>query len=352
MKKTRVVAAMSGGVDSSVTAYLLKEMGHEVIGITMKLWKSNTTPSERSCCGTSALDDARRVAQMLDVPYYAIDMAQEFENTVIKNFIDEYNVGRTPNPCVQCQISMKFGTLLAKARSFRADYVATGHYAKLVHGGRHQVFKASADEKDQSYAFWPLTQKQLSHILLPLGDLPSKAEVRAIAKKIGLHVAEKKDSQEICFISSNYRDFLAERGTVYRPGEFVTTDGKIVGLHNGHQNFTVGQRKGLNIAMGEAYYVAEIQPTTNRVVIGKRDELNKNKFRVIKANWSGIARPSESLSAFAKIRYGGKEKSVTLIPEGDDILVEARDPVWAASPGQSAVFYDKDGCVLAGGYIA
>lgn len=351
-KKTRVVVAMSGGVDSSVTAALLsRDPSFEVVGITIKLWPKDASPGQKSCCGVSAVDDARRVASKLDIPYYALDMVQEFENGVITPFINSYVAGETPNPCLDCQKNIKFGSLLTKARSLNAKFVATGHYARLTQNdGRFQIYKAKDLAKDQSYTFYGLSQKQLSQTLLPLGNL-TKPEVRKIAADLGLAVAEKKESMDICF-TDNYRDFLAGRGIANRPGEFVTTDGKVVGLHSGHHNYTVGQRKGLNLALGEAYYVTEVQPDTNRVVVGLRDSLNKTRFAVNGVNWSGIPKPDSSIDVLIKIRYGAKELPVTLTPDGDSVIVESQSPLWGISPGQSAVFYNDSGMVLGGGYIA
>lgn len=351
MNKIRVVAAMSGGVDSSVTAAILSQNPNfEVIGITINLWPKDASPGQKSCCGVNAMDDARMVANKIGIPYYALNMVNEFERGVIQPFINTYKNGQTPNPCIECNNHIKFGTLIAKAKSFNAQFVATGHFARLEHNERFQVFKAKDLDKDQSYTFYGLSQQQLSHIMLPLGNV-TKTEVRKIAAEIGLSVAEKKESMDICF-TSNYREFLAGRGITSKPGEFVTSDGKIVGLHNGYHNYTVGQRKGLGLSLGDPHYVMEIRPASNQVVVGTKEALNKTRFTIKDVNWSGIACPENPTEAFVKIRYGAELMPATLTPNGNLVTVDAKTPLWAASPGQSAAFYDANGMVLGGGYIS
>jgi tRNA-specific 2-thiouridylase len=359
-ERMRVVVAMSGGVDSSVSAYLLKEAGHDVIGMTMKIWpgEKDTAAGQKSCCGTDAICDARRVAQLLDIPYYVIDMANDFENTVIADFVGEYMAGRTPNPCIRCNIDMKFGRLLVKAREVRADKVATGHYARLVQdpvSGRYQVFRANDLEKDQSYALWGLSQGQLSRALFPLGEL-EKPQVREIARKLTLPVSDKPDSQDICFVTKDYREFIAGKAPAPGPGTFVDSDGKPLGSHAGYTHFTVGQRRGLGTAFGERTYVLAIEPAANRVVLGSETQLHRQRFRLDRVNWVGTARPEGSLECLVKIRYGGPAIPAVIESDaaGDGATITAHTPLRAVAPGQSAVLYAAtgSGMVLGGGLIS
>lgn len=353
----RVVVAMSGGVDSSVAAYLMKQAGHDVIGMTMKIWPGEAKAAEgqRSCCGTDAVQDARRVAQILDIPYYVMDMVDTFEQKVIGNFVSEYMAGRTPHPCITCNTDMKFGQLLVKAREVKADKVATGHYARLVLDeatGRYQVFRAGSMEKDQSYALWGLTQEQLSRALFPLGEL-DKPRVREIAHELGLPVADKPDSQEICFVSTgNYRDFIAGKAPQPGPGAFVDAAGNTLGEHPGYTHFTIGQRRGLGVAMGDPRYVIQIRPTTNQVVLGTEAELARHTFEVRGVNWLAIGAPAEPVDCLVKIRYNGPPRAGRVVAAGDGrVSVMANEPFRAVTPGQSAVFYAEDGMVLGGGFI-
>jgi tRNA-specific 2-thiouridylase len=363
---------MSGGVDSSVTAYLLRELGYDVVGMTMKIWPGDgqATGAQRSCCGTDAVADARRVAQILEIPYYVIDMVGDFEREVIGNFVSEYMAGRTPHPCIRCNTQMKFGRLLAKACEVGAAKVATGHYARLRQDrrtGRWQVLRAAFAAKDQSYALWGLTQDQLARALFPLGEMDDKARVREIARTLALPVSDKPDSQEICFVSTgNYREFLAGRTPGPGAGDFVDARGAVLGRHAGHTHFTVGQRRGLGIARGERTYVVAIQPDANRVVLGGERDLSRAEFSVAPVNWLSIPRPDGPIACSVKIRYNGPPAPAEVVaaapaaaPGGtaspaatDRAVVRAATGFRAVTPGQSAVFYDAEGMLLGGGLIA
>ena len=320
----------------------------------MKLWKPDAPHGEKSCCGVDAVNDARRVAQILDIPYYALDMAEEFEDTVIKNFVSEYQAGRTPNPCITCNIDMKFGKLLAKAHAIGAERVATGHYAKLRHdtnNDRYIISRADDHSKDQSYTMWGLSQSQLAKMLLPLGAY-SKHQIRELAKKIGLPTADKKDSQEICFVATDYRDFLKGRNIETKPGNFVDPDGRVLGQHDGHLNFTVGQRKGTRLALGEPAYVIAKDAINNLVTLGNKAQTHKTEFRLRNVNWQSIVPPKDFLEAHIKARYNDALHPVKVFAMDDGLaLIRAEQPIWAITPGQSAVFYDDHGDVLGGGYI-
>ena len=279
MEKKRVVVGMSGGVDSSVAAWLLKEQGYEVIGVTMQIWPEETpedVEENGGCCGLSAVEDARRVAQQLSIPHYVMNFRQEFQEKVIDYFMDEYLHGRTPNPCIACNRYVKWEALLERSLSIGADYIATGHYAQIgqLPSGRYALKKSATAAKDQTYALYNLTQKQLSHTLMPVGAY-TKEEIRTFAKQLGLLVAKKPDSQEICFVpDKDYARFIEEHAKVKIPeGNFVWTDGSVIGRHKGITHYTIGQRKGLGLSMGRPVVVTEIRPETNEVVIGETPDV-------------------------------------------------------------------------------
>ena len=353
----KVVVGMSGGVDSSVAALILKEQGYDVIGVTMQIWQDEdiTEASENGgCCGLSAVDDARRVAQVIGIPYYVMNFKKEFNEKVIDYFISEYLDGRTPNPCIACNRYIKWEALLHRAISIGADYIATGHYGKIeqLDNGRYAVLKSASQNKDQSYVLYNLTQEELSRTLFPLYGM-EKEEVRETAQKAGLPVAHKKDSQDICFIKDgDYAGFIErETGIAATPGNFVDTKGNILGRHTGIIHYTIGQRKGLGIAFGEPRYVIRINVKDNEVVLGTLEELMSKEIVIDNINY--MAEPSviEPIRVNGKIRYSAKDAVCTVYPEENGRIRAVFDePVRAATPGQAAVFY-LENMILCGGTI-
>ena len=306
----KVVVGMSGGVDSSVAAWLLKEQGYDVIGVTMQIWQDEDTEvqeAEGGCCGLSAVDDARRVAMDLGIPYYVMNFKEEFRKNVMDYFVGEYVEGRTPNPCIACNRHVKWESLLRRSMAIGADYIATGHYAQIdrLPGGRYSLKTSVTAAKDQTYALYNLTQEQLSHTLMPVGSY-HKEEIRDMAKRLGLPVAHKPDSQEICFIPDHdYASFIEEyTGRELPPGNFVDLDGRVLGRHRGITHYTVGQRKGLNLSMGRPVFVVEIRPETNEVVIGDNEDVFTNVLRCDKLNWMAVdGLHGKPMDVIAKIRY-------------------------------------------------
>ena len=354
---SKVVVGMSGGVDSSVAAYLLKEQGYDVIGVTMQIWQEEDACSVEEnggCCGLSAVEDARRVASALEIPYYVMNFKKEFRENVIDYFTDEYLSGRTPNPCIACNRYVKWEALLNRSMAIGAEYIATGHYARIerLANGRYTLRRSATLAKDQTYALYNLTQEQLAHTLMPVGAY-AKDEIRSIAEKIGLLVADKPDSQDICFVpDGDYASFIRENtGREIPEGNFVTPDGKILGRHKGIIHYTVGQRKGLGLALGYPAFVLEIRPDTNEVVIGTYEESLTHTVRADRINFMSVENLTEPRRVFAKIRYNHKGAWCTVEKTGEDeIVCRFEEPQRAVTPGQAVVLYDRE-YVLGGGTI-
>lgn len=372
----RVVLAMSGGVDSSVAAHLLLEQGHDIIGVFMRHGEEsaaacdldsgeanpllpllqNRADHKQGCCSASDAEDARKVADKLSIPFYALNLQKDFSR-IIDYFVDEYTIGRTPNPCVMCNNWIKFGRLFDYADSIDAEYVATGHYARLVHDQQNQIRLARGIDgtKDQAYVLFGIEQKYLSRMFLPVGGFP-KTEIRDIARGISLRVADKKDSQEICFVTSGHHgDFVRQRrGEIDLSGEIITTDGTVVGRHSGIENYTIGQRKGLGVALGTPHYVVKINRDSRQVVLGSHDELGKTSLQADRTNWLITPEPEKPFRCQAQIRYNSAPQDATAsISEmnGEKILQVTFDQsVHGIAPGQAVVCYEGN-MVIGGGWI-
>lgn len=354
----KVVVGMSGGVDSSVAAYLLKEQGYEVIGVTMQIWQDEDEAAkqdEGGCCGLSAVEDARRVAQYLDIPYYVMNFKKEFKAHVIDYFVKEYLHGRTPNPCIACNRYVKWESLLQRSLSIGADYIATGHYARIdrLKNGRYALRTSVTAAKDQTYALYNLTQEQLAHTLMPVGAY-TKDEIRQLAEQLKLPVAHKPDSQEICFIPDHdYAGFIDREAGREVPGagNFVAADGTILGRHKGITHYTIGQRKGLGIAFGEPVFVTQIRPETDEVVLGRQEEVFCSRLRCNRLNFMSEDGLHGKKEVLAKIRYSHQgQRCVLEWVEQDLVQCSFDEPVRAVTPGQAVVFYDGD-YVFGGGTI-
>ena len=370
---SRVVLAMSGGVDSSVAAHLLLRQGHEVIGVFMRhgeqspvacsdQWAAGSTElpilparldHKQGCCSATDAEDARRVAEVLSIPFYALNLQEEF-NQIIDYFVDEYSTGRTPNPCVMCNNWIKFGKLFDYADSIDAQYVATGHYAQLMNGEDRSnplLCRGVDTLKDQSYVLFGIDRQRLSRMLLPVGNF-CKAEIRELAMEFGMPVANKKDSQEICFVASGRYHQLVKVRRAHQDlsGQIVTTDGSVVGTHDGIERFTVGQRRRLGVALGEPFFVVRIERDTRRVVVGRREELARCKLTASSTNWL-VDEPSEPIRCSAQIRYNSSASSAVVEPLADrQMRVTFDEPQFGVSPGQAVVCYNGNR-VLGGGWI-
>jgi len=358
-KMGKVLVAMSGGIDSTVSAVMLHEQGYEVIGITMKTWdyaNSGGAKKETGCCSLDSINDARQVAVELGFNHYIIDIREEFGNFVIDNFVDEYLAGRTPNPCVLCNTHIKWESLLKKADAMDCAFIATGHYAQVRNENNRYVISKGLDEnKDQSYVLWGVSQQCLSRTIFPIGGF-HKPAIRQMARDMGyMELSNKPESYEICFVPDNdYRGFLKRKDPTLEArvqgGNFLDVTGNVIGKHEGYPFYTIGQRKGLGKAFGKPMFVTEIQPETNTVVLGEEVDLERNGMKVGKLNLQKYERIEGSLPAITKVRYKHDGESSVIKEDGDIIDVEFMTKVNAIAPGQSAVFYE-DNDVIGGGII-
>ena len=355
--KDKVLVAMSGGVDSSVTLLRIIEMGYEAIGITMKLWEyknfGGNNLQENNCCAVSSINKAKLVCETMGVPHYTIDFTDSFKENVVDNFVDEYLSGRTPNPCVRCNSFIKWDTFIEQAKILGAKYIATGHYAQIEEkNGNHFIKQGVDSKKDQSYVLWGIPKETLSKTILPLGGL-TKEEVRQIARDNKLETAEEPESMEICFIAdNNYKRFINEyapdKVAKIKDGKTLNEKGEELGKNDGYINYTIGQRRGIGLSNPDPLYVKEINPKDNNIVVGKKDSLLKNICKVKNLNWL-IEKPKFPHNTLCQIRYNGRKAEAIIIQEGDDFIVNFNDPQLAITPGQSIVFYTDD--ILSGGGI-
>jgi len=348
---------MSGGVDSSATAALLLEQGYEVIGITLKLWPQDcVNRAEDKCCGPQAVTDARAVCHTLGIPYYLIDEAAEFQKHVISYFADEYKAGRTPNPCVLCNQNLKFGRLIDRASQLGADYIATGHFARIeknAEGSRYLLKRGRDLKKDQSYFLFSLRQDQLARAMFPLGE-KTKSDTREVARHCHLKTADKEESMEICFVpDKNYGGFLQQAGLAHKHrGEIVDLHGTVLGHHDGIEFYTIGQRRGLGITTPKPVYVVEVDAENNRVVVGDESALDRDEFTATNCNWIPFDKLTEPIEAMTKIRYNHPGVPATVTPTvNGSVKVKMHSPQRAITPGQAAVFYQEN-LVVGGGWIA
>ena len=352
----RVVVAMSGGVDSSVAAALLKEQGYDVVGMMMRLWSEETVAggAHNRCCTPEQLSDARRIADKLGIPFYVLDTKEVFRNTIVEFFIDQHRQGVTPNPCIECNRHIRFSYLYDNALALDADYLATGHYARIdtTPNGDYRLRMGVDEAKDQSYVLHVLSQQHMAHTLFPIGEYP-KPEVRQIAEKFGLISAKKKDSQDLCFLGDgDYRRFLTDHAPeMMQPGPIVLKTGEVIGEHNGLSNYTIGQRKGLGIAYFEPLYVIATNPYRNALVVGVADDLGNSSLIAHRVNWTLKNPPTAPFKAGVKIRYKAKLIEGLVTPLADNrVQIQFDTPLRDITPGQGAVMYDGDVC-LGGGII-
>lgn len=355
-KPLRIVVAMSGGVDSSVVAAMLAEQGHEVIGITLNVWQKGMVDTRlHACCSLSATHDARRVADRIGIPHYSLNFREIFAREVMARFVASYANGRTPNPCVDCNQFVKFAAFLKRARELDADYLATGHYARIERdpeSGRQRLLRALDPQKDQSYVLYMLGQQQLSQTLFPMGA-QTKDETRALARRYGLHVADKPDSYEICFVTNdNYRDFLETwQPGIARTGPICYKDGQVLGEHDGIVNYTIGQRRGLGLTWPRPLYVIALDPEANTVYVGEEADLYADALQAIDVHWVADNPPAAPIRVSVRTRYRMEQMDATVAPTANgEAHVTFASPIRAVAPGQAAVFYQDDE-VIGGGRI-